>query len=94
MKIHFSILCVCTHNGQEILASGFSFWQGAYAINYHFAKWFLKCWNVFKRSYSNVLVWFPYNWINVTSLAKFCYTASNLRPIEVFGYYAVGFVDA
>ena len=25
-------------------------------VNYHFAKWFLKCWNGFERSYRNLLV--------------------------------------
>ena len=39
-------------------------------------------------------LWFPYHLTSVTSFAKFCYTASNLGPIEMFGYPAVSFIDA
>ena len=35
--------------------------------------------------------WFGYQLTNVTSLAKFCHTAPNLRPIKMSGYLAVGF---
>ena len=37
------------------------------------------------------LVWLPYHLTSVTSLAKFCHTVPNLRPIEMFGYLAVSF---
>ena len=46
-----------------------------------------------ERSYRNFLVWLPYHLTSVTSLAKFCHPVPNLRPIEMFGYLAVSFVD-
>ena len=81
------------HIGQKILVFRFSFQQGAYTI--------VTLLNVFSNVRMGLrgvtgylLVWLPYHLINVISLAKFCNTAPDLRPIEMFGYLAIGFIDA
>ena len=46
------------------------------------------------RSYRYLLVRFPYHLIKMTSFAKLRYIALELRPVEMFGYFIIGFTDA
>ena len=50
--------------------------------------------HIMVKRYRTFLVWLPYHLTSVTSLAKFCHTVPNLKPIEMFGYLAVNFIDA